>query len=265
MVRDIPYITNIWVNFITTSRRDLTLIIVSKGNHPKMALRFRVVKIMKYSNLPSNMISHDIPYYHMISTWYPMRSVIPDQAGSDRRSSPSEAALHRRAATWEAAGALGKSHWVTGKTMGRFRKPGKMWETSRNHIMFKRCKPYTKRGPQDSVQFRWFMDVDGRYHYSSWGCCHGLPRNINAGPHPVGVSWFFVHICWLKPASNLHIPWQKPGFWPWPGRQLPSRWQPASWQMPGRMCCCWVKAGILETETLNSINDIMISTVIFNG
>ena len=43
----------IWVNFITTSRRDLTIIIVSKGNHPKMAEQFRLVK---YCNLPRCMV-----------------------------------------------------------------------------------------------------------------------------------------------------------------------------------------------------------------
>ena len=35
-----------------TSRRDLTIIIVSKGNHPKMAARF---KLVKYYDLPRTM------------------------------------------------------------------------------------------------------------------------------------------------------------------------------------------------------------------
>ena len=39
----------IWVNFITTSLFSLTIIIVSKGNHPQMAELFRSVK---YCNLP---------------------------------------------------------------------------------------------------------------------------------------------------------------------------------------------------------------------
>ena len=34
----------IWVNFITTSLFSLTGIMVSKGNHPQMAARFRLVK-----------------------------------------------------------------------------------------------------------------------------------------------------------------------------------------------------------------------------
>ena len=40
----IVFTTFIWVNFITTSLFSLTGIMVSKGNHPKMALRFRLVK-----------------------------------------------------------------------------------------------------------------------------------------------------------------------------------------------------------------------------
>ena len=38
-----------WVNLITTSLFFLTGIMVSKGNHPQIATRFRLVK---YDNLP---------------------------------------------------------------------------------------------------------------------------------------------------------------------------------------------------------------------
>ena len=38
-----------WVNFITTSCRDLTGIMVNKGNHPQMAARFRLVRVIIYS------------------------------------------------------------------------------------------------------------------------------------------------------------------------------------------------------------------------
>ena len=122
----------------------------------------------------TNMISHDIPY-----------SVnIPDQAGSDRRSSPSEAALHRRAATWEAAGPLlhpvapemplGNPHWLLGKpweASGNLEKCGKILGT----ISCLKSLNHTRWGPQDSVQlpYKWlndglwmFMVDSGRYHYS---------------------------------------------------------------------------------------------------
>ena len=46
-----------WVNYVATSLFSLTGIIVSKGNHPQMAARFRLVK---YYNLPRYMHSHRI-------------------------------------------------------------------------------------------------------------------------------------------------------------------------------------------------------------
>ena len=48
------HVPNIWVNEITTSLFSLTGIMVCKGNHPKMAATFRLVK---YYNLPRNMVS----------------------------------------------------------------------------------------------------------------------------------------------------------------------------------------------------------------
>ena len=130
------------------------------------------------------MISHDIPY-----------SVnIPDQAGSDRRSSPSEAALHRRAATWEAAGPLlhpgnppemplGNPHWLLGKpweASGNPEKCGKILGT----ISCLKSLNHTRWGPQDSVQLPeksgwilWYLY--SRYNYS----IHGVykPTNITFG------------------------------------------------------------------------------------
>ena len=42
-------VVSIWVNLITTSLRPKPGIMVNKGNHPKLAAKFRLVK---YCNLP---------------------------------------------------------------------------------------------------------------------------------------------------------------------------------------------------------------------